>query len=237
MKLDYTILPIIELSKEQKHEMYLLMDTYYANSSIEQFENDLKEKNWVLLLFCNSSIIGFSTQKLFEVNVHNEDILVLFSGDTIIDRQYWGSMTLSIAFGKLMLIILEQNKGKKLYWMLISKGLRTYKYLTNFMVEYYPNNKTKTPYSIKELMDYLGYLKYPNNYNKETGIIEAKQGSQHLVQDHEPSKNEFKEHELFFYKANPGYAKGDELLCLTQLSLENMHPFMQRVFRKFATTV
>ena len=36
----------------------------------------------------------------------------------------------------------------------------------------------------------------------------------------------------FFLASNPGYVHGDELVCLTELSTENLRPIARRVFQK-----
>ena len=36
----------------------------------------------------------------------------------------------------------------------------------------------------------------------------------------------------FFLHANPGYVRGDELVCLTELSSANLKPLSRRIFEK-----
>jgi hypothetical protein len=82
---------------------------------------------------------------LFPFNFDGRDMRILFSGDTIIMKEYWGSMALSLLFGELMIRLLKEYEDKEIYWMLISKGLRTYKYLPSFFLEYYPCSDKPTP--------------------------------------------------------------------------------------------
>jgi len=234
MKLKRKISGIEELTEVQKKQMFHLMELYYGNSKRTEFDRDLKEKNWVLLLTEEESgkIAGFSTQKLIPSHKNGNQALVLFSGDTIIAKEHWGSMALSLCFGELMLKLLNEYPESSLYWMLISKGLRTYKYLPTFFINYYPCYDKEIPDEILKLMHYLGELKYPGMYNSEKGIIEAKSDGQFLKQEYEPQVNSKKPHEVFYYKANPGHYKGDELLCLAQLSMDNINPFIKRILKK-----
>ena len=219
------------LSPEQLDRMYALMKDYYENVDRLVFESDLKEKDWVLVINDDNSdrIVGFSTQVLFHMEFLGENIQILFSGDTIISKDHWGSMALIKAFGELILELIERHHGTPLYWLLISKGLRTYKYLPTCFKEFYPNWITETPAYILNLMHHLGQIKFPQSYNRECGIIEAYKGSQYLKKEFHPVPNSMKPYESFFYKVNPGYIKGDELLCLAKLCIDNIQPFILKV--------
>src|SRR3546814_15004539 len=45
-----------------------------------------------------------------------------------------------------------------------------------------------------------------------------------------PEKDRRRPDVLFFLQRNPGYDQGDELVCLTELSLENQNPLAARIF-------
>ncbi len=233
MNLDYKIQPVDALTSKQKDEMFMLMDMHYANAIRSEFELDLAEKNLAIVLINldDGNIIGFSTQKIFNFQWDEEQIRVVFSGDTIIKKEFWGSMILTLGFSKMMLNIMEENKTKKLYWMLITKGFRTYKFLPVFFNEFYPDIKTETPSKMQQLMNQLGKFKFGNQYFAENGIIKAKETGQYLKHDFQPEVNNNNAYARFFINKNPGYFKGDELLCLTQFSIENLNPFIKRVLK------
>ncbi len=224
---------VSELTSIQKDRMFYLMDNHYGNSLRSIFDKDLEEKDWVLMLVDEeiSKIVGFSTQMLIKTEFQGRKIGVLFSGDTIIDKEHWGSMVLSIAFGELMIDLINSNKNMDIYWMLVSKGIRTYKYLQIFFLEYYPHYYMETPKMIHDLIDYLGQLKYPDSYDKSKGIVKAVANAQFLKEGYQPDANPRKPHEVFFTKANPDYKNGDELICIAKLSLDNLNPFMRRVLK------
>ncbi len=233
MKLQRKIVKVSDITSIQRDEMFALMDFYYTNSMREVFEKDLDEKNWVLALSDakTGTLAGFSTQKMFTHKIDETEINVVFSGDTIIKREYWGSLELSLAFGEMMLMILKDFPKRKLYWMLISKGVRTYKFLPAFFFEYYPCFNKTTPENIQKAMDDLGFLKYPNNYDATTGIIRASENAQFLKEDFHPEKEPANEQINYFYKRNPDFQKGDELLCFSEFSLENIKPFIKRALK------
>ena len=235
MDLIHKIEEVNRLSPEQKERMYELMCIHYSNNKRELFDRDLSEKDWVLMLQSNTNqeIVGFSTQKLFPFTFREKSVRVLFSGDTIIQKEHWGSMALSLLFGKLMIRILYEYKKDEIYWMLISKGLRTYKYLPAFFIDYYPCYDKETPSEMQELMHALAKYRFSESYIPETGIVKADQNAQYLKEEYHALARPSKEHELFFFEANPGYARGDELVCLTRLSLDNINPFIRRVLKKY----
>jgi len=71
--------------------MYALFESYFAGTDRARFESDLAEKDGVILLRDRDRICGFST--------FNGSTMVrswrFFSGDTIVDREYWGETVLS----------------------------------------------------------------------------------------------------------------------------------------------
>jgi hypothetical protein len=123
-----------------------------------------------------------------------------------------------------MIDLLKAHPDTPLYWLLISKGLRTYKYLPTCFIEYYPHWQNETPQNISQLMNQLGKYRFNEFYNPDTGIVSARENGQYLKDEFQPSIKTDKPYESFFYNKNPGYMKGDELLCLTRLSLENILP-------------
>ena len=237
MMLKYEIVEVSNLSNSMKDSMYKLLEYYYANVRWRDFISDLMEKQWAILLFSTSSnqLVGFSTQMcIVPENKNFENCVVLYSGDTIIAHEYWGSITLPIAFLELVSEIKNNFPGKKVYWLLISKGLRTFKFLSVFLNDYYPNPNFPTPLSIKELMDAMGQLKFGKKFNSEHGIIKANDNDQYLKKEFQPEEKKENEVATFFFSKNPGYFKGDELLCMAEISDANLHPFIKRLVSKHA---
>jgi hypothetical protein len=236
VKLNFEVVETENITTSQKEEMFHLLDRHYNNVRWSDFITDLSEKHQVILLRTpeNHQMVGFSTQlTLFpELNSGIPGCVVIFSGDTIIAQEYWGSVALPMAFLQLITKIQKQHPGKKIYWMLISKGLRTYKFLSVFLKEYYPNFQSATPPPIQQLMHYLGHQKFGLKYDPEIGIIKASTESQSLKPQFQPTENKENAVARFFYEKNPGYQKGDELLCLAELSEYNLHPFVKRLINQ-----
>ena len=234
MDIDYKILKPEDIHESMKQKMFHLMDFYYANTFYDVFIKDLNDKTDVIILFDshNKELIGFSTQKIFSLQFEGQKLLVLFSGDTIICREYWGSLKLSIAFGELIINTIKSKPNMEFYWMLISKGLRTYKILPSLFINYFPRYRVNTPGRIRRIMDALANKMYPENYDTRIGIIKSRNNGQYL-------REEFQQKEIIgndelknFFILNPGYIHGDELVCLTSLSPENLQPFFRRALER-----
>jgi len=224
------ITPATDLSRKNVDDMFRLMQEYYCNVTRAQFLDDLDEKEWVILLWENGRICGFSTQMLFNHDVEGYQIQVIFSGDTVIEKNYRHSLALPVAWGCLMLSILSECPDRELYWLLTSKGYKTYRFLPVFIREFYPSCMKETPTFEKALLRSLGRQKFGDRFDSESGIIRASEGSQYLrpgVADITQIRRRDK-HIAFFKKANPGHAKGDELVCIARCHENNLKPFILR---------
>jgi hypothetical protein len=73
-------------------------------------------------------------------------------------------------------------------------------------------------------MHKLGKRKFNEYYDPNSGIVKARAMGQYLKEEFQPTVQEEKPYESFFVRMNPGYVKGDELLCLTRLSVNNIQP-------------
>lgn len=230
MSLRGKIIDVHNLSNENKLEMFKLMETFYENMNLDIFISDLNNKDSCIMLFDERGIIqGFSTQKLIKFNVNNKEIKGVFSGDTIIHRDHWGSMELYKEFGKKY-VNLSKNYNE-LYWFLISKGYKTYRILPSFFYEFYPSCLRVTPLEIKNIMNCFGNKYYPEEYNSSTGVIEYKKIKDKLkpgVADITEDKLNNK-HIRFFKDSNPNYIKGNDMVCLASLNPNNLKPIIKRL--------
>src|SRR4051812_40249266 len=120
-KVKARVVPVSQLEEFSMDKMFSVFQKYYNGVSREQFLTDLSEKNDVILLLDSESqeICGFSTLLWKYLTVRKKKVLGVFSGDTVLERQYWGSPALGIRF----LIYLFQLKLKHpftpVYWLLI----------------------------------------------------------------------------------------------------------------------
>lgn len=223
------------LTIKDRQAMYELYRLYYDASDFNLFIQDLNEKDYAILLRNSSgSICGFSTLKLIKFEFNDVQRLALFSGDTIIHRDHWGTQKLSLSWCRLAGLIKSQHPDVPLYWFLIVKGYRTYRYLPLFSKLFYPTRRHETPPDIQSMMDYLATHKFGNAYIKEKGVIQFEQSHGHLSEKWADIPEHVTEHPdvQFFLEKNPGYSNGDELVCFTELTENNLRSHALRAFKE-----
>ena len=224
------LLPRDELSQERAEEMFALLEQSFENVFWGAFLKDLVEKDEVFLLRDQERLVGFSTIKFFDHNLNGKSYRVIFSGDTIISPPYWGSLQLPVLWGVRMMDYWEQEPERPLVWMLISKGIRTFKFLPTFFKSYYPAPGVTLPSEVAELRNSLGELRFPGHYDKKTGLVLPLRESYFLRPElAEPPLGALSnEKTRFFLESNPTYRTGSELLCLSYFTPENLRPFIRR---------
>lgn len=223
----------VDLTDQERREMANLYLAYFDGSSEAQIFSDLKEKTEVLVLQFDGKLVGFTTLKVFGYNWLGQSIRVIYSGDTIVDRAHWGQQALAFAWIAHMGELKREYPELPMYWFVIVKGHRTYKYLPTFGKSFFPHWSIDRS-DLKPLADALALEKFGANYNPATGIVEFPESKGHLKMEialpTEEEKN--KESVQFFLKQNPNYLIGHELVCLCEMEVVNMKPLTKRIFSK-----
>ena len=216
--------------------MYALLQRYFSGTTRARFEADLREKESVILLrdAMSGQIQGFSTLMRLRARIDEEEIVAFFSGDTIIDREYWGETVLSRIWGQTVFAeadrIVAERPGTAVYWFLICSGYKTWRFLPVFFQKFYPNADGPTPPHFQRILDTLGACKFGDEYLTGSGIVRFRAASplRHGVAD--LTEERLRDpHIAFFARMNPGHAEGDELACLAELSRANLTRAAQRM--------
>lgn len=217
------VFEVENLTALQMERMFHLMQMYYENVSIEQFKNDLLEKDHVILLMDkkDKTIQGFSTLLTVTLTDHGREVLGVYSGDTVLNKSYWGTAALGITFLKYLWQLKVQNLNKSVYWFLISKGYKTYLLMANNFTTHYPRYEKETPVYFKQLMKSFYVKKFGESYLADRDLIHFNKPSCHL----RDNVAAIKESHLslprvqFFQKKNPSWQNGDELTCVAEMTL------------------
>lgn len=220
-------------SESDRDALYALYARHYSATNPACFVADFDAKDWVLTLHHGARLVGFSTQAIKRHTAQTgQSLLELFSGDTVIDPAYWGSQALSTGFARLAGRLARQHSPLPLYWLLISKGHRTWRYLHIFAHEYWPNPMYITPIASQKLLDELARERFGAAYDAASGIVRFAESQGHLQPELATVRADLaRRPEIrFFLERNPGYAQGDELVCLTQLSSNNLRGAVLRAF-------
>jgi hypothetical protein len=201
-----------ELTRGDRDAMFALYTSYFATSDRVTFERDLAEKEWVILLSgADGRIEGFST--LMRLRVGNAT--VFFSGDTIVARHRWGTLDLPRLWARH--VFAEADACS--YWLLISSGYRTYRYLPVFFRDFYPRNP-----AMKPLLDTIATARFGEAYDPRTAIVRLPSPAPLREGVSDPAPRMSDPRVRFFVEANPGHADGDELACLVRVDPANLTP-------------
>lgn len=222
--------PVLSLSEQEKMEMWRLFAEYYADISIERFFDDLLEKQKVLLMKSDGVIKGFSTLIVYEIEVEGRPARVLFTGDTIKDRSFWGDKKLAVGFFKFILSEWAKKPLTPFYWFLISKGYKTYMFLARNLVEYWPRYDKPMPARMESLIRQMAVQRYPEAYVEGQGILRFSEKLGRLKEGAVPlTERDLSLPEIaFFLKKNPGHENGDELCCVGRLGMKLWCYFLLR---------
>ena len=225
--------PVSALGERERRAMASLYLANYDGSSESLFFHDLARKDEVLLVTNEDEVIGFTTLRYFERDWDGRRIRVVYSGDTIVDRRHWGQQALAFDWIAHMGTLKQQRPERPLYWFLLVKGHRTFRYLPLFAKSFYPHWKVDRS-DLGPLADLLALEMFPRDYNPATGVVEFSESRGHLKSDIATPKadEQSREDVRYFLERNPGYQRGHELVCICELETHNMKPLTRRLFAR-----
>lgn len=219
-RLRASIVDIEKLSPENKTRMLSLMLKYYDGVTEEAFLRDLNRKSHVILLRDGPDIQGFSTLMTVKIVRNGKSLYGIFSGDTVIEKEYWGQRALGRAFLKYLFLRKLRRPFSPLYWLLITKGYKTYLLMANNFSEHYPRYEKAAPAAIRAVIDDFYTMLFPEYYDRTAGLIRLP-GETCRLRDGAvplpPADNNPRV--AFFERANPGWREGVELACLARMTL------------------
>jgi hypothetical protein len=226
--------PLLGLTRAERHSMFALLSTYFAGVEAETFHADLAQKSHVILLEDDHGVLrGFSTLLVYRSDVPGVDATVVYSGDTIVDRDRWGSPALPVAWLAAARSLTSGTPAREIYWLLLTSGFRTYRFLPVFWREFYPRHDSCSSSTVpKALVDALARERFGERYDATRGIVRFAK-PQVLIPEllDVPSGRMLDEHVAFFLDRNPGYTSGDELVCLTNIGEANLTAAGRRIAR------
>ncbi len=221
-----------EIKVEDQLRMFRLMDENYDCVEFSAFTKDLSAKDYVsLLIDKNKDIQGFSTYALNPSGTGSGHYNILFSGDTIINPGYWGSRIMAKSWAEVVGGLLKKYPEKKLYWLLISKGHRTFMYLPIFFSDFVPHFNMSGKEELNEIARKTAVKIFGEYYQADTGVIrfERSQGQLKKSLAHKTHEKQRNEWVSFFLKKNPDFGRGVELVCLAEISEANLKPVAWRM--------
>ncbi len=232
-RLTATATLVSKLEPEAVEDMLRLFRTYFLLEDPAFFVRDLQNKDEVIRIWDpRGGLQGFSTLSTFRTTFQGQEMGIVYSGDTIISPDHWGTSVLPRAWLDTVIRISE-SLPRPLYWLLLSSGHKTYRLLTLFFGEFYPSVEKETPDGIQAFMHQLGRERFGGQYLEESGVVRFTRGATPLREGVSPlgPRELESRHTAYFFSRNPGYVSGDELLCLAEVADENLTRAARRILR------
>jgi hypothetical protein len=212
--------------------MFALLATYFTGVDRATFDADLDEKSHAILLRdAAGALRGFSTLLVYETCAAGLDATVIYSGDTIVDRDWWGSAALPLSWLAATRALTASAGARDVYWLLLTSGFRTYRFLPTFFRDFHPRAGA-SPASAA-VLDALARERFADRYEADRGVVRFAR-PQVLVPEllDVPSGRAHDVHVAFFLERNPGFVRGDELVCLAKVTEDNLTAAGLRVARR-----
>ena len=222
---------VTSLTLAEKQAMHHLMTAHYEAVPWDRFEADLSVKDEVLMLHDRQEILCGFTTLVWNPAGQLDEGDILFSGDTIIDRRCWGTQELVRAFSRRA-GEWKAASGRRLFWFLISKGHRTYLYLPLFARRFFPHPQNEE----REWASLAGQVAerlFGECWKPDEGVIRFATSQGHLREELVIGR-EKNPWVRYFMTCNPGYARGEELVCFTEMEESNLRRGARVAFREGA---
>jgi hypothetical protein len=217
------LLPREDLSAGQRGEMFELLLRHFEGVTRSQFERDLGEKNWVIEIRRDERLVGFTTLLVEKAEFDGEAITAIYSGDTIMAPEAWRSTALSRTWIAAVNHLRADFPARRCFWLLLTSGFRTYRFLPVFWRDFHPRFDESTPPASQRLLEKLARERYGTAFDAQTGLVHFPQPQKlrGKLGAFSPGR-EADEHVAYFLVRNPRHADGDELVCLTEISELNL---------------
>lgn len=215
------LLPREALTSAQRDEMFALLAQHFDGVTRAQFERDLAEKNWVVEIRRDGRLLGFSTLLVTADCFDGRALTAIYSGDTIVAPEAWGSPALARTWIAAVNHLRTAFPDRPCYWLLLTSGFRTYRFLPVFWREFFPRNEGGL--ELRALVEHLARARYGAGFDADAGMVrfaepQKLRGALGEVQPGRAADADV----AFFLARNPGHAEGDELVCLTEISEANL---------------
>lgn len=218
--------PVASVDARTRDAAFALFAGAYEGVSRARFERDLAEKQYVILLRDGASgaLKGFSTVLVRDVVTGGRATTIVFSGDTVVDRAYWGQKQLQLAFVRLMVALRLRAPRRRLCWFLLSKGWRTYLLLANAFPRSVPRHDVADDAGLRAMLDALASERYGDDYDGAHGVVRHATPHERVRDGVAPVTPALlgNPHVRFFVARNPDHASGVELACLADVRLRDL---------------
>lgn len=224
--LEFQLTEVSSLKENVRARMFFLMQENYNQVSESNFYSDLDRKDWVGIITDESGQVqGFTTFAINPSGTGTELYNILFSGDTILAPEHWGSQVMMQGWCRSVGRFIAGDPDKVWYWYLLSKGHRTYMYLPLFFQHYYPAIQQGEKYAdLSDIANVVSGKLFGKYWMPEEGVIRFAQSLGELKPELIEATYQKKGSDFvrFFIEKNPGFYIGEELVCTALIDPEYM---------------
>jgi hypothetical protein len=225
-----------KFSVQDLRVMYSIYEKYYENTSFDIFQSDFYKKTGAFII-CHPDtgrIVGFSTLMKCDIKAGDKTYHALFSGDTVIEKEFWGTRALQRAMYIYLITEKVKHPTEPVYWMLISKGFKTYLLLANNFFTYYPHFKGKNQ-RLSGVVDSYCRQYFGDYYDPASKILNFGNDYQPLKENVAPITEIMRSNNpkiKFFEERNPNWVQGTELPCVGEITWQELAKYAQRFITK-----
>jgi hypothetical protein len=222
------------LDDSVRGEMFAMMCRHYEAIDEANFQQDLSEKDFVLLLTEEDRLLGFTTGFCRKAEVAGREIRYIYSGDTVVEPEYWGPGYLIHAFFRAAGNFKAAAPDVPLYWLLLVKSHRTYRILSSFFRQFVPRIGRPNDPDLLTIRDDLAARKFGECFDPATGLIDFGVSRGHLAPALQNEETRASGNAIVreFIALNAHSGRGVELTCLAEFSLDNLRSYAISEFER-----
>ena len=220
-----------QLSEQVKNQMWEVYQNYY-HYSYKEFIGKMAKSTHYAFYYADNKLVGFTGLRINRVNIDGKKRLLMYFGQTVVERAYRGINLIQITGMKLILkYFSDVIRGNAYYWC-DALTYRAYLVFAKSIRDFYPSHRHATPTATRQLMDRMGEMHYGESYQAASGTISK---TVKYVNDHtvEASASDLEDDDINFYvNANPAYVSGNGLLVMAPINFRNTWHLINRFFKK-----
>jgi hypothetical protein len=219
-----SLVAIDTLTPSAKDALYALFARQFTDVPYKVFIEDLHAKQWALILRRDDGApLGFTCWRYDKFEHEGRTLDVVYSGDTVVEPEIWRQSAMSAFWLASIWSQTQARNISRLHWFLIASGYRTYRFLPLYARRFHPCHDAKTPEDVRRLMRALARARFGDAFDAEAGVVRLPHAPIQTGELRGVPENRLGDpHIAFFARANPGHEAGDELVCLTELTDDNL---------------
>jgi hypothetical protein len=229
-RLNGRVIDPMDLTTHECTRMYEIATNYWANRTWDAFEESVYSADWIVLVHNaqTNAVEGFMNLLRFQLVIDGQPVTTFFSGQTTVEKAYRQSSVLH-RVGAQHIMHQAASCTTPVYWAFASASYHSYHAMPTFVHTFYPNCYTQPPLDMQHIIDTVGSYAaksvYHSTYDNERGIIRDDPQAPVALKSQFadiPAHRLHDPHISFFLDANPGYTRGEGLVCVASLAQSNL---------------